>query len=164
VSSIFFPFFSLLVTLSSRTLKSCDLRTFQSAISDLQPATLNLQRANSSEQLLGVSPSFSLVRSSGFRILSVYLCRSRRLRRPNAAERTEQVEQIEGPLLLAPDSFSNPRARIKFAYFLECALVFLARTGFFFAWAVLDLTQSLPAVSNFGQEVRKSTAADPLSF
>ena len=132
MSSNFSPFFSLLATLSSRPLKSRDLRAFQSAISDLQPATLNLQRANSSEQLLGVSPSFSLVRSSGLRILSVYLCRSRRLRRPNAAEQTEQVEQIEGPLLLAPDSFSNPRARIKFAYFLERALVFLARTGFFF--------------------------------
>jgi len=132
VSSIFSLFFSLLATLSSRPLKSCDLRAFQSAISDLQPATPNLQQANSSEQSLGASPCFCLVRSLGLRILSVYLCGSRQLRRPTAARQIEQVGQIKGPLLLAKDAFSNPRARFKFAYFLECALVFSVSTVFFF--------------------------------
>ena len=124
MSSIFSSFFSLLVTLSLRPLKSCDLRAFQSAISDPQPATPNLQQVNSSEQLLGVSTRFGLERFLGLRNLPIYVCRSRRLRRPNAAKQTERIEQIKCPSLLATDSFSNPCARFKFAYFLNRALVF----------------------------------------
>ena len=63
--------FLLFVTLILRPLKSRDLRAFQSAICDLQPAIPNLHLAKSPEHSLKISTNFRSVRSSGIRFLSV---------------------------------------------------------------------------------------------
>lgn len=119
--------FLLFVTLILRPLKSRDLRAFQSAICDLQPAIPNLHSAKSPEHSLKISTNFRSVRSSGIHFLSVRVFRSRRLRRPNAAEQTE------GSSLPAVQPFSNPRAKLKFAHFISDALFFFSEASFILA-------------------------------